>query len=54
MIFPVLKPDPEPVTLDFFIARVVANRIPSIRDATVRTPPTIAQVLFNQDEQRNV
>ena len=43
MSFPFVYPEPDPAL--FLSARLVANSTPSISDATVSTPPTIAQVL---------
>jgi len=40
---------PNPPVPDFLRAREVANNTPSRREATVRTPPTIAHVLMNDD-----
>jgi len=40
---------PNPPVPDFLRAREVANKTLSRREATVRTPPTIAHVLMNDD-----
>jgi hypothetical protein len=47
MILPPPYPVPEPTAEppDFLRTRPVAKRMPSKRDATVNTPPMIAQVL---------
>lgn len=54
LIYMILPPPPTTGTPDFLRTRPVANRILSRRDATVNTPPTIAQVLAKINQGKRI